>query len=147
MTTTLTYADAELGPTGDLVLPTRPVRGPELVRQRLEARLRAHRGEWFLDTDFGLPYADWTARLPVPLAEIELALTEIIGTTPGVARVSGVVCSFDSASREVRYSATIRLGDADDGTAGDALVIQTFVTGAGASRVYLQSMRPGAIIP
>ena len=30
----------------------------ELVRQRLQIKLRTYKGEWWLDTDYGIPYRD-----------------------------------------------------------------------------------------
>jgi hypothetical protein len=149
MATTLTYADAAIDPlTGDLELPTRLIRGEALVIQRIQARLATHLGEWPLDTDYGLDYAGWAGTVPPPLDAIALAITEILGTTPGVARISNVLCSFDAATRSVRYQAALLLGEADDGTTPvSPLSITTFVTGAGASRILIAPFRAGAIIP
>lgn len=146
--TTTTYRDLALDENGDLELPARLVAGEDLVIQRLRVRLNTHLGEWPLDTARGLDYAGWTGRLPVPLTEIELALTEAIGTTPGVARISGARATFDAASRTVTYRADILLGDADDGVRPvRPLSLRVFVTGAGASRILIQDFRSGGIVP
>jgi hypothetical protein len=148
MTTTLTYRDAALTPDGDLELPVRLIGGVDLIAQRIRIRLRTHLGEWPLDSEVGLDYAGWAGRVPVPLVEIELALTRVIGETPGVARISGAQASFDPASREVRYRADLLLGDADDGLGPlTPLSLRIAVTGAGASRILIAPFISGGIVP
>lgn len=49
--------DLALDPvTRDLILPVRLVAGAERVAQSVGIRLRAWRGEWFLDLGHGVPY-------------------------------------------------------------------------------------------
>lgn len=147
--TTQTYADLALDEqTGDIELPARLITADALVIQRLRLRLRAHRGDWVLDNEFGLPYEAWVGQVPAPLTAITLAFTEILGTCPGVARISNARTTFDVAARTARYAADLLLGEADDGrTPTRPLGIVAFVTGAGASRIIVDHFRPGAVIP
>lgn len=103
--------DWALTPDGDLTVPSRLVRGHDLVLQRVRVRLHTHLGEWILDQGVGLPYADWRARKPIPLQEIVAAVRREIVDTPGVLQDLGV--SGEVAGRTVRVRGTFLLEPLD----------------------------------
>lgn len=49
------FGDIEVDSSGKML---RLVTYQELVKQRIQIKLKAYKGEWFLDTSFGIPYRD-----------------------------------------------------------------------------------------
>lgn len=90
--------------TGDFVF----VRGAERVRQQLEFHLSLWAGEWFLDTDFGVPYR---TNVLGKLGENRLTLDAAIGTirdqimsVDGVTSITSLDYTFDNANRYLSIS-------------------------------------------
>lgn len=115
--------DLRLNDSGDISNPVRPATGLALIKQRIRRRLRTITGEWFLDPDgVGLPYLDWIATKPPPVATISAATQEAVLAVPGVVRVVGWGAAHDADARTVRISGVV-ITDTDD-----ALTLQ--ITGA-----------------
>jgi hypothetical protein len=83
----------------------------ELIAQRLLVRLRAFRGEWYLDTTFGVPYyQDILVKNPDP-SQLEAAFKSVIIGTPGVEKITEFEADIDSSRRlTVSFRATTDLG-------------------------------------
>lgn len=95
----------QLDETGDFIL----LQGAERVRQQLEFLLSLWQGEWFLDTDFGMPYRRSVLN---KLAENRLTLDAAVGIireksleVPGVLAVLRFDYSFDIAERKLTIDA------------------------------------------
>ena len=62
--------------------------GPDVVCQKVEARLRTVLGEWFLDQGVGLPWDDWFGSKTTDPAVISARVRAEVADTPGVASVT-----------------------------------------------------------
>ncbi|RLC88268.1 MAG: hypothetical protein DRJ03_03205 [Chloroflexi bacterium] len=89
------------------------VTGGAAVVQLVRSRLQTYLGEWFLDTDFGVPYFEDVFRRPAVLSLIELVIKKAIRETPGVEEVKEFDMVFDKPNRRltISYDATTTYGD------------------------------------
>lgn len=71
--------------------------GAQLV-QHVRSRLLMYRGEWFLDTNAGVPYLEEIFTKPVNLANIESIFKGIILNTEGVLRLLSFSMTYDGGS-------------------------------------------------
>lgn len=90
--------------------------GPAEVRQRLMARFRFFKGEWFLDTRLGIPYFENVLIKSPNLGAIGALFRRVILTTPGVVELQDFSLSFDSVAR------ALSLGFRARATSGDVVV-------------------------
>lgn len=94
--------------------------GAEGTAQRLVCRLRMIRGEWFLDTDAGVPWWQPTGSAVQPImgAPRDLQYTEavlkaaILGTD-GIATIEGFKMSVNTETRRLSVDATGNSVDGD----------------------------------
>lgn len=100
-------ADLALDDDLQLVIPMRLIDGPELILQRVRVRLATHAGEWLLDTNAGLPYADWQGATPAPIREMETLILETILRVPGIARLENFAVVLDEATGAFSITGTI----------------------------------------
>ncbi|AOK62008.1 hypothetical protein WM29_23045 [Burkholderia ubonensis] len=79
---------------------------PEAVAQAVQTRLRLLRGEWFLDTTVGMPWA--TDVLGKYTSGIyDAAIRQCILGTQGVTEITSYSSSVDPETRALTVSATI----------------------------------------
>lgn len=101
--------------TGDLPIVTRFISGNDLIRQRIQNRLRTFEEDWFLDTTQGIPYIRWIEEKGTTLAEIVATFRTEIELVPGIARVDDLEATFGVDQQRVTVTGTARLSnDPDD---------------------------------
>lgn len=83
------------------------------VAQSVYTRLRLLRGEWFLDTDAGVPYLQDVTIKPANLSLAESAIKQAIIATTGVKELRTFQLLFDPATRRATVHATVTT-DYDD---------------------------------
>lgn len=83
--------------TGDLVLTA----GLEEIRQNIKIRLRFNQGEWFLNTDLGIPYFGTILTKNPNLAVVRSIIRDAISGVPGVKEVSVVETEIITGSRDL----------------------------------------------
>jgi hypothetical protein len=76
----------------------------QVVAQRLVIRLRTWETEWFLDTEYGVPYFDIIGR-KVPKSRVDSILQQEILAERGVKEI----VSFTSTLQNRQYSASFRV--------------------------------------
>ena len=76
----------------------------QTVAQRLKIRLLTTRSEWFLDTDYGVPWMDILGR-KVPKSRVDNILQQQILLEQGVKEI----ISFTSTFKNRAYSASFRV--------------------------------------
>jgi len=101
-------ADLELDPnTHDLVLrrfDLALVDGGALIVQRIKQRLLLFLGEWYLDTEAGVPWFQEILVKGVDLARVETLLKRAIVGTDGVARLTSLDLDFTPEPRRLLVS-------------------------------------------
>lgn len=80
----------------------------EAVAQNVKTRLQLLQGEWFLDTEAGLPYLGQIATRPANLPLAESLIKRQILATDGVASIADFALSFDRETRRLSVSATVK---------------------------------------
>lgn len=102
-------SDLYLDPTtGDIVLvgnsPVLVEDTLSLVRQRIEIRLNTFLGEWFYNSEVGIPYYEeiLTQRYNKPIVD-SLLRSEIL-ETEDVIEITSFETSFSSSERKLSYS-------------------------------------------
>lgn len=86
--------------TGNLVF----IDGLEAIRQDINIRLRFFKGEWFLNTEVGIPYFQKILGQKPRLNVIrDIYRTAILGT-PGILAITALTVDFDRSSRKVSIS-------------------------------------------
>lgn len=96
---------------GDLVFTDNEltfVYGADEVKQRVTQRLRAFRGEWFLDLDVGVPYYQEILVKNPSTTVVEGRLKQTIAATPGVIEITEFVFDLDKSTRQATVNARIR---------------------------------------
>lgn len=109
--------------TGDLTLDAEVVDGADAILQDVRLRCRLFLGEWFLNTEVGVPYLQQILGTKKPnLDLVRQALRDAVEETPGVDRVLSIQVTLDKAGR----TATVRFtASTDEGELAD-----TFTVGA-----------------
>lgn len=79
----------------------------ESVAQNVRSRLMLLQGEWFLDTDAGVPYLQNITRKPMDLAFAESVFKQTVLETDGVSSIDSFSMTFDSSARELVVSITV----------------------------------------
>lgn len=81
------------------------VNSDEEILQRVKVRLRSFKGEWFLNTDYGVPYFfDILGTKSLDLNIAESFLRTAILAVEGVKEMIQSVVDYDSAERKVSYT-------------------------------------------
>lgn len=100
-----------LDAVGDLDLRDgrlRLIKGPEALIQRLRCRLRIFRGDWFLDTSWGLPWFQSILGRSRGQVAVRSVLRQAVLTTPGVVSVDSMKLQHDRELRRMSVSAQVR---------------------------------------
>lgn len=88
----------------DLVLTS----GDDAVRQHLQQRLRAFKGEWFLDLSDGVPYfQDILKKNPNPIV-LDGVLKDVILSTPGVVELLTFELDYINSLRKLTLSFSVQ---------------------------------------
>lgn len=106
MTTTLRTA------TGDLAVPRVIVRDPAAVAiQTIQDGLKIWAGEWFEDTDYGMPWLSILGQKIINSNQIQALLQAFLYSVPGIVAVTASA-TFNSAQRSFTYTyqATLNTG-------------------------------------
>lgn len=87
------------------------VRGVDLVRQRLKQVLLSKVGEWFLDTEHGLPWYETIFAKGTPETVIRSLLIRAITGTAGVQELQAFDLLIDSNTRVATINFTVKAND------------------------------------
>lgn len=82
-------------------------RDQEAVAQRVRTRLYMLKGEWFLNTDAGVPYLQEITTRPADLFLTESTIRATIADTEGVASINDFSMSYDGATRVLSIETTV----------------------------------------
>jgi len=100
--------DLLLDNTGDIVINDFALQlTPDAVgsiKQRVQIRLKAFKGEYFLDLDFGTPYHQQIFQKGISKGVVDAIFTKMINDTKGVVGVTSFTSTLDNTSRA--YSAS-----------------------------------------
>jgi len=85
----------------------------EDITQQILMRLRSFRGDWFLNTNFGIEYFQEIFRKPIRFRRIEDIYKREIGAVDGVKEITDFTVDVDKDTRKitVRYSVSIDTGE------------------------------------
>lgn len=97
---------------GNKVVVTKDI--PTLVRQRLKHRLDTSKGEWFLDSNYGVPYFQSIFVKPFDKSFVDNILRRVILDTEDVVSISSYSSSLDHANRV--FSITFSVVDSTNST-------------------------------
>ena len=100
--------------TNDIPLNGGFVDGIEMVRQRIEIMLNTNRGEWFLDSDAGIPWTEWVVTKGLDPRIAALLIRRKILAIDGVVRVDRVDTDSDKFARSITFSGTAYAADATE---------------------------------
>lgn len=104
---------------GDLVL----LDADEAIAQSLRISLRMFLGEWFLNTDEGIPYIQSIFTKAPRISIITTVLRRAILAVPGVEEIKTFDVQFNAAARQLSVSFDARITD------GGTLTFTDFVVG------------------
>lgn len=112
------FGDLELDPkTHDLVITNKDLvvidDTADAITQRLKVVLLFFRGEWFLNTEFGVPYYQSILRKGITKTKVDgIFKKEILGVE-GVIAILDFTSTLNAASREytVTFSCRVSTGD------------------------------------
>ena len=118
---------------GDLLLDASKrlavVRNADEVAVALRARFRLIRGEWFLDTQQGLPWIGAILGVKKPdMRIVRQILTDVIINTPGVATLDELTAVLDAETRNL--AVTFIVTATDGGTITATALDQPFIVKA-----------------
>ena len=109
---------------GDLVLPRQIISGNAAIRQNLIDTLNLWRGEWFLNTSDGFPWAqEVLGTKQINAAFVGGLITKALLGIQGVATVTANA-SFNGSTRNFDYSFTAKLNNGAFITGGSGAVAQ-----------------------
>lgn len=89
------------------------ITGADEVTQRLRARLKMFRGEWFLGVNRGVPYRQEIFVKGVSSDRIAAAIKREILTTSGVLQLLSYDQEFDGATRRLNINFRIQASDGE----------------------------------
>lgn len=82
---------------GDLTLTT----GLDRVKQHLSQRFKLFFGEWFLDTERGVPYFQDIYRKNPDGDVVDATFKKVVTQTPGVVNLQEFSIDYDNATRSI----------------------------------------------
>ena len=82
-------------------------RDDEATAQAVKTRLLLLKGEWFLDTDAGVPYLQQIAVKPANLPLAEAIIKQTILETEGIEALRSFSMTFDRDTRRLTIQATV----------------------------------------
>lgn len=90
----------------------------QIVAQRIKQKLLLNRGEWFIDTEVGIPYIEEVFVKNFSLTSIEALFVRAIREVKGVAELRDINVTLDKAKRilTVDFVAVDDLGNIIDET-------------------------------
>jgi hypothetical protein len=105
--------NADAGVYSDFINDGGIVSGRDQVRQNCEERLRFVYGEWFLDTQIGVPWFDKVMVKNPDLSAIDIIIKGAILDTPEILEILAYRSSLDRARRafSVSFTALTIYGD------------------------------------
>lgn len=85
----------------------------EAIKQRLKVSLLFFKGEWFLNTEFGIPYYQSIVIKDVNKSQVDTIFRDEILEVEGVLSIITFTSTFSAASREysLRFSCKASTGD------------------------------------
>ncbi len=95
--------------------------GTDAIAQHLSIRLKMFKGEWFLNTDEGMPYYENILVKNPKIAVVVSLFKKAIQSTPGVAELLSIEPDYDPDTR------TLSLDFAARTTEGETLTFSEFV--------------------
>jgi len=101
--------------TGDIVIKDRDlllIDNAERVAQQIQITLRYWLGEWFLNTENGVPYLEYICVKNPNFYHVRQVLTEAIESVKGVNSVTDMALTVDSQNRQLycEYAADTAYG-------------------------------------
>lgn len=85
------------------------VDGIERVQQQIKIRLAFFLGEWFLDTEFGIPwFQELLGQKPVPLDRVDAVLREQIAGVPDVESIESLSLDYTAATRKLTVTFRVK---------------------------------------
>lgn len=75
--------------------------GADFVVQKIRTLLLAYRGEWYLNTDSGVPWFQTILTNPTDVEENESILKRVILTPRGVTSITEFTATFDEQERDM----------------------------------------------
>ena len=97
--------------TNDLLLlggDIQIVRGSDAINQDLQQTLQVWLGEWFLDTTVGIPFKQQILVKNPNLDVIQATLLDAAQNVPGVSEIDDFQFAYDSTSRSLAVSITVK---------------------------------------
>ncbi|TXG97757.1 MAG: hypothetical protein E6R08_06455 [Nevskiaceae bacterium] len=79
----------------------------EAVAQRVRTRLYLLFGEWFLNTDAGVPYLQQITTKPMDLFLTESIIRSTITNTEGIATIDSFSMNYNSTTRRLAVDTTV----------------------------------------
>lgn len=107
---------------GDIETPRRIIRGVDAILQNLRIRLGMFLGEWFLNTDEGMPYRTRIWGNGRDLRIIRTIFRRAILSTPGIGAVEGLTVVLNHQTRRAEVRDFIARLDT-----GERLIVPPFV--------------------
>lgn len=109
-------SDIRLNDDGDIYLnegSSELTTGQDSILQSLSQRINTFLGEWFLDTDLGVPWFEQIlVKGPEP-AILDAVLKRVILETPGILQLKTFDIQIDSALRKMKLVFDARTVDGD----------------------------------
>jgi hypothetical protein len=86
----------------------------EAVAQRLLIKLKTFRGEWFLDTEYGIPYWQRILGRKVSKSAIDNIFQEKILEEKGVSEITSFSSTFEGRGYSLEFKVKVTSGDETD---------------------------------
>lgn len=83
----------------------------DVVAQRLKIKLLSFRGEWFMDTSYGIPYWQRILGLKIKKADLDLIFQQAILEERGVKQLTFFSSTFNNRIYSISFRVKVTTGD------------------------------------